>query len=66
MVVDTLDIARETKVKVGVRAGNKFQITVGLKGGETVIVVGNYGLPNGTHVEIAKDDDEKKDKDDKD
>lgn len=60
MVVDALNIARETKVKVGVRSGDKYQITEGLKGGETVVVEGNYGLPDGTRVEIAKDDEETK------
>ncbi len=63
MVVDQLNVAHETKVKVGVRSGDKYQITEGLKGGESVVVVGNYGLPDGTHVEIAAGDDEKKDKD---
>ena len=27
----------------------------GLKGGETVVIEGNYSLPDGTRVEIAKD-----------
>lgn len=55
MVVDAQNIAHETKVKVGIKQGDKVQITEGLSGGETVVVEGNYALPDGTKVEIAKD-----------
>jgi HlyD family secretion protein len=58
MVVGDDMIAHETKVKVGVRQGDKTQITEGLEGGETVVVEGNYALPDGTKVEIAKDEEE--------
>ncbi len=55
MTVDKDNIAHETKVKVGIKTGDKIQITEGLTGGETVVIEGNYALPDGTKVEIAKD-----------
>ena len=55
MIVDKDNIAHETKVKVGIRQGDKIQITEGLSGGETVVTEGNYSLPDGTKVEVAKD-----------
>ncbi len=55
MTVDADNVAHETKVKVGIKTGGKIQITEGLNGGETVVVEGNYALPDGTKVEIAKD-----------
>lgn len=55
MVVDKDNIAHETKVKVGIKQADKIQIIEGLTGGETVVVEGNYALPDGTTVEIAKD-----------
>ena len=56
MTVDKDNIAHETKVKVGIKQGDKIQITEGLDGGETVVVEGNYALPDGTKVEVAKDE----------
>jgi HlyD family secretion protein len=56
MTVDKDNVAHETKVKVGIRQGAKIQITEGLDGGETVVTEGNYALPDGTKVEIAKDE----------
>ncbi len=55
MTVDDASIAHETKVKVGIKQGDKIQITEGLDGGETVVTEGNYALPDATKVEIAKD-----------
>ena len=55
MTVDKDNIAHETKVKIGIKQADKIQITEGLSGGETVIIEGNYALPDGTKVEIAKD-----------
>jgi RND family efflux transporter MFP subunit len=63
MTVDENSIAHETKVKIGIKQGGKVQIVEGLKGGETVVTEGNYALPDGTRVEIAKDEDESKDAD---
>ncbi|HEV8592591.1 MAG TPA: efflux RND transporter periplasmic adaptor subunit [Pyrinomonadaceae bacterium] len=56
MVVGTDMIARETKVKVGVKQSDKTQIVEGLEGGETVVIEGNYSLPDGTKVEVAADE----------
>jgi HlyD family secretion protein len=52
MVVDNKSIAHETKVTIGVRSEGRTQITSGLQGGETVVVEGNYGLPDGTKVAV--------------
>jgi len=53
MVVDEGSIAHETKIKVGIRARDKVEITSGLNGGETIVIEGNYALPDGAKVEIA-------------
>jgi len=53
MVVDAQKVAHETKVTVGIRTAEKIEIVEGLQGGETVVVEGNYALPDGTKVEIA-------------
>ena len=60
MVVDAESVAHETKVKVGIRTSDKIEITEGLQGGETVVIEGNYSLPDGTKVEVAEGDEEKK------
>jgi multidrug efflux pump subunit AcrA (membrane-fusion protein) len=59
MVVDDQNVAHETKVTVGIRTRDKIEITSGLKGGETVVVEGNYALPDGTTVEVAQDEENK-------
>jgi multidrug efflux pump subunit AcrA (membrane-fusion protein) len=67
MIVDAKNVAREKKVTVGVRSGDKMEITEGLEEGDMVVIEGNFALPDGTKVEIAKDEeskDEDKDKDD--
>ena len=51
MVVDDQNVAHETKVTIGIRTQDKVEIVEGLKGGETVVVEGNYALPDGTKVE---------------
>jgi Cu(I)/Ag(I) efflux system membrane fusion protein len=70
MVVDDKSIAHERKVTVGIRAGDKLEIVAGLRAGETVIIEGNYALPDNTKVEVSagekadeKGDAEKKDDD---
>ncbi|MBV9927887.1 MAG: efflux RND transporter periplasmic adaptor subunit [Acidobacteria bacterium] len=60
MVVDDASVAHERKVKVGIRAGDKTEIAEGLQGGETVVVEGNFSLPDGTKVEVSKDEEEEK------
>ena len=69
MVVDAQSVAHEVKVTVGIRNKDAMQITAGLKGGETVVVEGNYALPDGTKVKFEeagdKEPGESKDEDDK-
>jgi RND family efflux transporter MFP subunit len=59
MVVDEQNVAHEKKVTVGIRTADKIEIVEGLQGGETVVIEGNYELPEGTKVEVAKDDEKK-------
>jgi RND family efflux transporter MFP subunit len=67
MVVDAQNVAHEKTVTVGIRTTDKVEIVEGLQGGETVVIEGNYALPDGMKVEIAEDEkkeekgDEKKD-----
>jgi len=53
MVVDAQSIAHEVKVTTGAHSRERTQITSGLRGGETVVIEGNYGLPDGTKVQNA-------------
>jgi HlyD family secretion protein len=53
MVVDAKSVAHEVKVTTGAHSRERTQITSGLRGGETVIIEGNYGLPDGTKVQNA-------------
>lgn len=53
MVVGPDSVAHETKTTVGIRTPEQIQITSGLTGGETVVIEGNYALPDGTKVEVA-------------
>lgn len=55
MVVDDQNVAHETKVTIGIRTPDKIEIVEGLKGGETVVIEGNYSLPDGTKVEPQTD-----------
>ena len=54
MVVDAASVAHEMKVTVGIRTPDKTEITEGLQGGETVVIEGNYALPDGAKVEVGK------------
>jgi multidrug efflux pump subunit AcrA (membrane-fusion protein) len=63
MVVDAQNVAHETKVTTGIRTPDKIEIVEGLKGGETVVVEGNYALPDGAKVEPQTNTDVKKDED---
>jgi len=51
MVVDDQNVAHERKVTVGIRNPDTIEIVEGLKGGETVVIEGNYALADGTKVE---------------
>ena len=55
MVVDAANVAHETRVTVGIRTPDKIEITEGLQSGETVVIEGNYALPDGTKVEVSED-----------
>jgi HlyD family secretion protein len=55
MVVDATNVVHETKVTIGIRTANKMEITSGLQGGETVVIEGNYALPDETRVEVAEE-----------
>jgi HlyD family secretion protein len=59
MVVDALNVAHEKTVTVGIRTAEKVEIIEGLQGGETVVIEGNYSLPDETKVEIATDEEKK-------
>lgn len=64
IVVDAQNVAHETKVTIGIRTAEKIEIVEGLQGGETVVVEGNYALPDGTRVEIARDEEKKEEAED--
>ncbi|HYV83322.1 MAG TPA: hypothetical protein VE931_07405, partial [Pyrinomonadaceae bacterium] len=64
MGVDDQSVAHETKVTIGIRTPDKIEIVEGLKGGETVVIEGNYALADGTKVEVATEE-EKKEPDEK-
>lgn len=53
MVVDDKAVAHEVKVTTGAHSRERTQITTGLHGGETIVIEGNYGLPDGTKVQNA-------------
>lgn len=65
MVVDAKNVAHEKKVTVGIRAADKIEIVEGLQAGDLVVVEGNFALPDGTKVEIAKDEEKKDEADEK-
>ena len=54
MIVDAQSVAHEVRVTVGAHDSRRTQITSGLRGGETVVVEGNYGLPDRTRVTVAQ------------
>lgn len=64
MVVDDQSVAHETKVTIGIRTPDKIEIVEGLKGGETVVIEGNYALADGTKVETQMNADQEEDKTD--
>ena len=65
MVVDATNVARETKVTIGIRTSEKIEITEGLRGGETVVIEGNFALPDGTKVEVNEQKPDEKASDEK-
>jgi HlyD family secretion protein len=59
MVVDAQNVAHETKVTIGIRTADKIEIAEGLQGGETVVIEGNYALPDGTKVDTSAGEEKK-------
>jgi HlyD family secretion protein len=59
MVVDDQSIAHEKKVTVGIRTKDKIEVTSGLNVGETIVIEGNYALPDETRVEISEEEENK-------
>ena len=53
MVVDAKSVAHEVHVTTGAHTRERTQIVSGLHGGETVVIEGNYGLPDGTKVQFT-------------
>lgn len=51
-VVDEKRIAHKVEVETGARAEGRVQITKGISPGDSVIVEGGYGLPDGTQVQM--------------
>jgi len=41
---------------VGIRTAEKIEIIEGLEEGETVVIEGNFALPDETKVVVAKDE----------
>src|SRR2546430_5336281 len=65
MVGDAQNVAHQKKVTVGISAADKIEIVEGLQAGDIVVVEGNFALPDGTKVEIAKDQEKKEEGDEK-
>ena len=60
VMVVAQNVAHETKVTIGIRTADKIEIVEGLQGGETIVIEGNFALPDGTKVEVAKPEEQKK------
>ena len=54
MVVDAQSVAHEVHVTTGIRSGGRTQILSGVTEGQTVVIEGNYGLPDGTKVAVTE------------
>jgi multidrug efflux pump subunit AcrA (membrane-fusion protein) len=53
LVVDQQRVAHLREVEATPLPGGKVQIVRGIEAGETVVIEGGYGLPDGTHVTLA-------------
>jgi HlyD family secretion protein len=51
-VVDKNSLAKEQRVEVGHQHQGKVQVLTGLSAGDLVVTEGNFGLPDGTKVQI--------------
>lgn len=69
VIVDDKHIAHPKEVETGEIVDGRVRILGGLTGGETVIVEGGYGLPDGTEVrnkeEKGKDEEKREEKEEK-
>jgi HlyD family secretion protein len=65
LVVDEKNIAHRVEIEPGEKSDGMVQIKSGVKPGDTVVIEGGYALPDGTQVEVAKEDDKKEDETDK-
>ena len=54
MVVDEDSVAHERKVRVGIRAPDRVEIVSGLEEGETIVIEGNYALPDKAKVKVSE------------
>lgn len=59
MVVGPDSTAHEHKIEIGVRDGDKVQITSGVNAGMRVVTVGGVGLTDGAKVEVGSGEKEK-------
>lgn len=53
-VVDAKRVAHKVEVMTGERDADRVQIVKGISAGDSVIVEGGYGLPDGTEVQVQK------------
>lgn len=53
MVVDAKRIAHKKEIETGQKIDDNVQIVKGLGAGETVVIEGGYGLPDGTQVQVG-------------
>ena len=60
IIVDAKHIAHLKEVETSETIDGKVRITSGLKGDETVVIEGGYSLPDGTQVEVKKEDEDEK------
>lgn len=58
MAVDADSVAHETKVTTGIRDGESIEILSGLAERDTVVVEGNYALPDGAKVDTTAEPDD--------
>ena len=54
MVVDSDSHAHQRKVETGIQEDDRVEIVQGLKEGEVVVTVGEYGLPDNVKVSVQK------------
>jgi multidrug efflux pump subunit AcrA (membrane-fusion protein) len=48
------DRAKEKKIKIGNKYGENVEVTEGLQGGETLVIVGQRNLAEGVRLNVAR------------